>query len=74
MKDLKISYKNENDDTISREYDTIMDFIDEMESDSDDIPMLDYTDVHAMFFENELNQKDFDTVEDLLNHCKMIIK
>ena len=74
MKDLKISYKNENDDTISREYDTIMDFIDEMESDSDDIPMLDYTDVHAMFFENELNQKDFDTVEDLLNHCKMIIR
>lgn len=74
MKDLKISYKNENDDTISREYDTIMDFIDEMKSDSDDIPMLDYTDVHAMFFENELNQKEFDTINDLLNHCKTIIK
>lgn len=74
MKDLKISYKNENDDTINRDYDTIMDFLDEMESDSDDIPMLDYTDVHAMFFENELNQKEFDTINDLLNHCKTIIR
>ena len=74
MKDLKIYYKNENDDTINRDYDTIMDFLDEMESDSDDIPMLDYTDVHAMFFENELNQKEFDTINDLLNHCKTIIR
>ena len=41
MKDLKISYKNENDVVVKREYDTIMDFIDEMESSSIDVPMLD---------------------------------
>ena len=52
MVDLKIRYNNENDEIKSREYNTIMDFIDEMESDAIDIPMLDYDMVEATFFEN----------------------
>ena len=74
MKDLKISYKNENDVVVKREYDTIMDFIDEMESNSIDVPMLDYTNVTYTLFENELNSGKFNTIANLLEHCKRIIR
>ena len=74
MKDLKISYKNENDVVGKREYDTIMDFIDEMESDSIDVPMLDYTNVTYTLFENALNSGQFNTIAELLEHCKRIIR
>ena len=74
MKDLIISYDNENGEKINAEYDTIMDFIDTMESDNIDIPMLDYENVEADFFENPLHQKHFDMIDDLYNYCKMIIK
>jgi hypothetical protein len=74
MKDLKISYKNENDIVVKKEYDTIMDFIDEMESNSIDVPMLDYTNVTYTLFENKLNSGKFNTIADLLEHCKRIIR
>ncbi len=73
MKDLKIVYDNENGECIDREYDRIMDFIEEIESDNIDIPMLDYKNVIAIFFENPLNDKYFDTIEELLKHCKSIV-
>jgi hypothetical protein len=69
MKDLKISYDNENGDRIETLYNTIMDFIDLMNLDTLDIPMLDYENVDAIFFENELNKKHFETINDLLEHC-----
>ena len=72
--DLRFDYETENGDRIYAECSTIMDFIDTMESDEADIPMLDYTDVHAKFFDNELNKKEFDTVGELLEHCKQIVK
>ena len=72
--DLRFDYETENGDRIYAECDTIMDFIDTMESDEVDIPMLDYTDVHAMFFDNELNKKEFNNIEELLEHCKQIVK
>ena len=53
MVDLKIRYNNENDEIKCREYETIMDFIDEMESDKVDIPMFDYDMVEATFFEKK---------------------
>lgn len=74
MADLKIIYDNENEERIEREYDTIMDFIDEMESDKVDIPMLDYKNVTAAFFANSLMVKYFSTIEELLVHCKKIIQ
>lgn len=74
MKDLVICYSNENGDIKKVSYDTIMDFIDEMESNNPDIPMLDYTNVNAVFFENPKNSKPFDTIEMLLGHCKLIVK
>lgn len=73
MRDLKISYDNENGQRINMEYDTIMDFVDAIDSDNIDIPMLDYVNVEADFFENSLFHKHFDTIEDLYNHCKSIL-
>lgn len=74
MKDLKISYDNENGQRINMEYDTIMDFVDAIDSDNIDIPMLDYENVEADFFENPLLHKHFETIEDLYNHCKSILQ
>ena len=74
MKDLQITYDNENGETIGKSYNTIMDFIDEMESDKMDIPMLDYTNVYAEFFERIHAGKSFGTIKDLLEHCKIITK
>lgn len=75
MKDLRISYDNENGQRIKAEYDTIMDFIDTIDSeDNIDIPMLDYENVEANFFENPLLHKHFNTVEELYKHCVEITK
>lgn len=74
MKDLKIDYTNENSIRIHTEYPTIMDFLDEMDSEGDiDIPMMDYTDVEADFFENPLLHQHFDSIESLYIHCKRIL-
>ena len=74
MKDLEISYDNENGNRVNRSYDTIMSFLDDMDSDRVDIPMMDYENVEAIFFENSLTKKNFKTIEDLYNHCNMILK
>ena len=75
MKDLRISYDNENGQRIKAEYDTLMDFIDTIDSeDIIDIPMLDYENVEADFFENPLLYKHFNTIEELYNHCIEITK
>ena len=74
MKDLMIRYKNENGDKVYAEYDTIMDFLDTMESDDIDIPMLDYEEVAADFFENPLLHKRFKTIAELVEHCKKIVR
>ena len=74
MKDLRIKYKNENGKIINREYDTIMDFIDEMESDNIDIPMLDYEIISYILFENRLNSGYGGIIESLLAHCKEIVQ
>ena len=73
MKDFKLQYRNENGEIIDREYDTIMDFIEEMESDNIDIPMLDYKAISYTLFENPLNSGGDTTIEELLTHCKSII-
>lgn len=57
-------------------YDTIMDFMDSMESDDIDFSMLndESIDVRAEFFNNKLNTKTFDTINNLLEHCKNITR
>ena len=51
-----------------------MDFTNAMESDNTDIPMMDYENVEADFFENPLHHKHFNTIADLYNHCVVIMK
>lgn len=73
MKDLRIRYEIE-DDLEDAEYDTIMDFTDKVESGEIDSVMLGRKKVVAEFFENPLLHKHFDTVADLYEHCKAILK
>lgn len=74
MKDLMISYDNENGERIHKVYDHIFDFTDALESDDVDVPMIDYQNVDAYFFENPLNHNHFDTIQDLYYHCKLIME
>ncbi len=74
MKDLRISYDNDYGKRITMDFDTIMDFIEMMESDNIDIPMLDYENVEAVFWENPLQHKHFDTIDDLYKHCIEIVR
>lgn len=74
MKDLALKYKNCEGKIIAKSYDTIMDFIDEMESEDIDIPMLDDELVEYMFFEKSLDRGNFATINSLLEYCKRIIK
>ena len=74
MKDFKVQYRNENGKIISKEYETIMDFIDIMESENPDIPMLDYEVISYTLFENPLNSGSNTTIGELLTHCKSIIQ
>lgn len=74
MKDFKMQYRNENGEIINREYDTIMDFIEEMESNNIDVPMLDYEVISYTLFENPLNSGGDTTIGEILTHCKSIIR
>lgn len=74
MKDLKFSFTNENNERITEEYCTIMDFTDKIESDEVDASVLNGSDVDAIFFENKHNTKSFQTVKELYDHCVEIMK
>lgn len=73
MKDLVFKY-NQNGVRLTKEYETIMQFVDEIEDDEFDILMSAYCNVEAVFFENNLTKKYFNTIGELYRHCKDIIK
>ncbi len=72
MKDLKIKYEH-NGETFQKEYDCIFDLNDAIKN-NEDAPPLDGTNVEAIFFENELHKKKFETIEKLAEHCKKICR
>ena len=72
MKDLVISYENGNSQVITQEYNRIFDFTEDLENNKVDIPMLDYGNVTATFFEKQT--KNFDTIDDLYHYCVEIMK
>lgn len=72
--DLRFNYLTKNGNRAYIKCNTIMDFIDEMEYSDYGIPSIDSKDVHAKFFDNKLNTKEFNTVGELLEHCKRIVK
>lgn len=72
MQDLMFNYSTENGERETKEYSTIMDFLGDVESGAMN-DVLECDDVNAEFFENELNTKHFDTVNDLYTHCCKIV-
>ncbi|MBQ8626136.1 MAG: hypothetical protein IJ419_08245 [Agathobacter sp.] len=72
MKDLKINCTNQYGKRIHVEYNTIMDFLDEIEEDINN-SVMNCTDVEADFFENPLHHQHFDSIQDLYNHCQRIV-
>ena len=73
MKDLKVSYTKQDGKRANVEYSTIMDFLDEMEEDTNN-PIMECTDVEADFFENHLHHQHFNSGRDLYNHCQRIVR
>lgn len=73
MKDLKIDYDVEGK-RIHKEYDCIFDMTDAIENKEAFAPPLTATNVEALFFENELQRQRFVTIEDLVNHCRKIMR
>ena len=70
MWDLVIEYDNS---SYVAQYSTIMDFIDDMEADNfRHLP--EGKNLTATFFENKLNVKKFENLDELLQHCKKITK
>ena len=69
MIDLKFSYTNANGKRITKEYNTIMDFIDFVDLGEISSTILYGFDVVAEFFENPLLSKRFKTVDQLYSHC-----
>ena len=74
MKDLMIRYENTSGKKIYVEYDTIMGFIDDVDSDRPSIPMHDCENIAADFFENPLLHKRFKNITELIEHCKKIVR
>ena len=70
MKDLVFECDKENGERIILEYDTIMSFTDSIETNS----YKNYQNVDAIFFDNPLLRKRFDSIEHLYHHCKAIIR
>ena len=73
MKDLRIRYEV-GDNIEESQYETIMDFVDQVESGEIDNEILGRKKVVAEFFENPLLHKHFNTIKELYEHCKAILK
>lgn len=73
MIDLRFSYTTKNSGNVTEEFDTIMAFTDAIESGDISKDILNGTNVEAIFFENPLSKKHFDTVQELYEHCISIM-
>ena len=74
MRDLVFNYDKSNGEKEQKVYLHIFDFTDEIENNEETAPSLSAKNVNAVFFENNLTSKHFDTVKDLYEHCKRIMQ
>lgn len=74
LKNLRIHYTDNNGQKITKEYNTIMDFIDSIESNATNSPVIMGQHVEAEFFENPFHHKHFSTINDLYKHCKYMVQ
>ena len=74
MKDLIITFRDENEETIKKiMYDRVFDFTEEIEENRFKAPSrLKYKSLTAQFFENR--SKNFTTIDELYKHCIAIMK
>lgn len=72
MKDLIITFENDDKEVVKKEYSRLFDFTDKIEIGKTGIPMSDCKNVIAIFFEKKLEH--FDTIDDLYKHCVSIMK
>ena len=73
-RDLIFNYSDGGNEKVHRVYLHIFDFTDEIEAKSENAPPLNGFDVNACFFGNPLTAQHFETIEDLYNHCKCIMR
>lgn len=74
MTDLKFSYRAPCGLSVEEEYDTIMIFTDDVDTEVYPKKNLSYGPVDARFFENPLLDRHFETIKDLYNHCVNIMR
>ncbi len=74
MIDLSFTCWTSDKSFVTREFDTIMDFTDAFENNELTPVVLNCTDIDATFFENPHNQKHFNCLKDLYEHCVYIMK
>lgn len=74
MKDLVFTCNGTDNKSFYCAYNTIMDFLDEVEEKRIQEGVVNGSHFKATFFENELNTFACDTLELLYKHCKAIIR
>lgn len=74
MNDLIIDCKFKNGTSLIRGFNTIMDFIEAYEHGQISRMEKNIKYVKVKLFENKFNVKEFETLQDVYNHCQMITK
>lgn len=74
MNDLIINCKFKNGPTLTRGFDTIMNFLEAYERGQFSRIENNIKCIKLKLFENNFNTKEFETIRDAYNHCQMITK
>lgn len=72
MKDLVFTCSN-GEKSIYCAYNTVMDFLDDVDENKVSLDVLNAANFNATFFENEFNTYNCDSLASLYNHCNDII-
>lgn len=72
MKDLRLKYKTKDGNISNSSYDTIMDFLDEVESEDVDKDILEAEVIRYVLFENSYNTGCNMSMKSFIRHCKNI--
>ena len=73
MYDLVFTYNTPDGKYQCRKYPYIGNFTDAYQWYQGNHPLMDATNIDACFFENSLNTKHFDSIQELYEHCLMIM-
>jgi len=74
MKDLRIEYRDIHNKFVKMEYNTIMDFLDEMQEKERRETIKNASYIHYTLFENQKNSGFANNINELYSHCEKIVK